>query len=789
MHMRKGVPLRKWIALSLLFVTTPCALLLGCADQSAETPQAIEQESQATPPLTIRQASKKIQTPPANHTAKLSYNRDIRPILSDKCFACHGPDAAARKADLRLDVTEDGDDYFGAYLAIEPGDPDVSELISRIHSKKRKFVMPPPDFGGVSLSPEEKALLRRWIQEGAHYEPHWAFVPPKAVAIPQVKNKTWPRNEIDHFILARLESEGIEPAPAAPLHTLLRRVSLDLTGLPADPKAIWRTKNADDPQVFYETYVDGLLASPRFGERMASIWLDAARYADTNGYLHDHLRTMWPWRDWVIRSYNNNQPYNLFLRDQIAGDLLPNPTADQLIATGFNRNHGITTEGGSIDEEFRVEYAADRTNTLGAAVLALTVECARCHDHKYDPISQEDYFSLFAYFNSLKNEDPAAGGRSKAHAPFFKDDTTGQQVMVMREADTPRPTFVLERGQYNAPIKDRPVSRRVPASLGQVPDDAPANRLGLAQWLIAADNPLTARVEVNRIWQMLFGTGLVKTSENFGLQGEWPSHLELLDYLATRFVQSGWDRKALIRLIVTSATYQQSSAIRPELAHTDPENRLLARMSRLRLPAEMIRDQALAASGLLVNKLGGPGVRPYQPAGLWREGGNEGSNTRVFRLGKGDALYRRSVYTFFKRTSPPPQMVLFDAADRNACSVRRSRTNTALQALLLMNDEQHIEAARAMATRALHHNPEDITAIHRMYRYALGRSPSERESKLLMDGLNYYRGEYAKDPDAAHALITVGQSPPPKDIAPDQLAAWTMIASTLLNLDETVTRP
>lgn len=756
-----------------LLCASAIAGLLGCGEQaSTQNDRDIRAVTNA----------------PAQASSKLSYNRDIRPILSDKCFACHGPDAGAREGELRLDVTNDGEGYFGAYLAIEPGDPKNSELIARIHHSKSKFVMPPPDFGGVTLSDEEKSLLRRWITEGAKYEKHWAFTSIQKPDVPEVKDLEWPNNPIDAFILHELEVRGLTPSPAAPLHTLLRRVSLDLTGLPPDASFI-EGLDLDDTDETYEAYVDALLDSSRFGERMASIWLDAARYADSNGYLHDHQRTMWPWRDWVINAYNNNLPYDQFIRDQIAGDLLPKPTPDQLIATGFNRNHAITTEGGSIDEEFRVEYAADRTNTLGAAVLSLTLECARCHDHKYDPISQEDYFSLFAYFNSLEGEDPAAAGRGRAHAPFIKDETTGQQVMVMREAAEPIPTYVLDRGAYNAPIKDRPVSRRVPMALGKVPDKAPANRLGLAQWMTADENPLVARVEVNRIWQTFFGTGLVKSSEDFGLQGEWPSHPVLLDYLAQRFIASGWDRKAMIRLIVTSETYRQSANARPELAEKDPENRLLARMSRLRLPAETIRDQALSASGLLVNKLGGPGVRPYQPAGLWSESSNGSSNTRVFRPGKGEELYRRSVYTFFKRTAPPPQMALFDAADRNACSVRRSSTNTALQALLLMNDTQHVEAARHLATRVLNSDESDNDRLAHLYRYTLARAPRPAEAQVLLNGLAHYRKVYAADQAGAQALIALGTSPAPESLAADELAAWTMIANTVLNLDETVTRP
>ena len=759
---------KSWPSAALLLCSTFVLFVTGCSEQQAEPA--------AAPIISV-----KTEQP-------LSYNRDIRPILSDKCFACHGPDAGSREADLRLDTPEDGDDYDGAYFAIEPGDPDASELITRIHSKKSKLVMPPPDFGGVTLTDGEKALLRKWIEQGAKYEKHWAFTPVQATSVPDVKDKGWARNPIDAFILYELEQNEINPAPTAPLHTLLRRVALDLTGLPPDPQFI-AGLDRDDPGKSYEAYVDELLASPRFGERMATIWLDAARYADTNGYLHDHRRTMWPWRDWVIKTYNANLPYDEFLRDQIAGDLLPNPTPDQIIATAFNRNHALTTEGGSIDEEFRVEYAADRTNTLGAAVLALTMECARCHDHKYDPISQEDYFSLFAYFESQEGEVYVGKGRGTAHAPFMKDEATGQQVMVMREPAKPIQTFVLDRGQYDAPIKDRPVSRRVPASLGTVPDNAPASRLGLAQWLTADDNPLVARVEVNRTWQMLFGTGLVKTSEDFGLQGDWPSHPELLDYLAKQFIDSGWDRKALIRSIVTSATYRQSSNDRPELAESDPENRLLARMSRLRLPAESIRDQALSASGLLVNQLGGGGVRPYQPKGLWSESSNGSSNTRVFRPGKGAELYRRSVYTFWKRTAPPPQMVLFDAADRNACVIRRGSTNTALQALLLMNDTQHLEAARALAARAWQIAKTNKERLTGLYRLVLGRAPQQTEADVLMKGLAHYRAVYASDAEAAAALLAAGESPLPDSIATDELAAWTMIASTVLNLDETVTRP
>lgn len=755
---------------SRLWVWACLCLAAGCANQAVQAEPAVH-------------AGK-----PSASDATLSYNRDIRPILSDKCFACHGPDSGAREADLRLDMPEDGSGFAGARSVIDPDDPDASELLRRVHASDADVVMPPPGFG-VPLVEEEKTLLRRWIVEGAPYEGHWAFLSVKPAPVPEVTRSDWPRNAIDRFILARLEAEGIAPSPEAPVTTLVRRVALDLTGLPPSPEAVARAEESVDPDATYEAYVEELLASPRFGERMATVWLDAARYADTNGYLHDNRRSMWPWRDWVIRAYNDNMPYDVFLRDQIAGDLLPDPTSDQRIATGFNRNHALTTESGALAEEYRVEYAADRTNTLGVAMLGVTLECARCHDHKYDPISQDDYFSLFAYFDSLEGENPVESGKKPAYPPVSPDEATGTEVMVMREAAKPRPTFVLDRGQYDAPLKDRPVSRRVPLALGPAPRDTRPDRLGLAEWLISPENPLTARVEVNRIWQTLFGAGLVKTSENFGLQGEWPSHPGLLDALARQFVESGWDRKALIRSIVTSATYRQSSHVRPELVEIDPNNRLLARMSRLRLPAEMIRDQALAAGGLLVQKLGGPGVQPYQPPGLWRDSSNQASNSRIFELGAGDDLYRRSVYTFWKRTVPPPQMALFDAPDRNACSVRRSRTNTPLQALLLMNDEQHLEAARAVAAQALEGSNDDTARLDAVYRRCLGRPATPQQAAILLDGLMNYRALYSDNAAAAEALLAAGKSPRPDTVEAAELAAWTMIANTVLNLDETVTRP
>ena len=558
------------------------------------------------------------------------YNRDVRPILSENCFECHGPDAAKRKADLRLDAGALGQ------AVVVPGQPEASELFQRITHADPEERMPPVD-SSRALTSSDIETLRAWISQGAKWESHWAFNPPRQPTTPPAKNSAWPRGAIDRFILAKLERAGLKPSPAADRETLLRRVAFDLTGLPPSPAEIDAFLADTSPRA-YEAVVDRLLASPRYGERMAIDWLDAARYADSHGYSLDRRRVMWPWRDWVIAAFNDNMPFHQFATEQLAGDLLPGATLAQKVATGFNRNHSIQSEGGVINEEYRVETVVDRVETTAAVFLGLTFGCARCHDHKYDPISQREFYEFYALFNNVPETAHVGNSDKQADKPFVKVpspaqrgqmdrqrseiaalekkpeaepqlkaarkalDALGQEVptaMVMGEKTPPRKTFVLNRGQYDQPGEVE-VRAGLPAALGQWPAGAPRNRLGLARWLVSAENPLTARVTVNRLWQMHFGTGIVKSSEDFGAQGEWPSHPALLDWLATEFVRGGWNRKAMHKLIVMSATYRQSSRVTPALLEADPANRLLARGARFRLPAEMIRDHALSAGGLLV---------------------------------------------------------------------------------------------------------------------------------------------------------------------------------------------
>ena len=1189
---------------------------------------------------------------PAGPVPSIDFNRDIRPILTDRCFTCHGPDSAAREktGGLRLDSFEAATATLPhAVTPIVPGDAAASEAIRRVKAADPDVRMPPPE-SHLTLSPAEITLLERWINEGAHYDTHWSFKPITSPPVPaeavdpngegEGEWGGWSRNEIDRFILARLDRAGLEPSPPASRETLIRRLSLDLTGLPPTPEEIDAFLDDRAPDA-YDRLVNRLLASPHYGERVATMWLDAARYADTLGFHHDNESSQWPWRDWVIESFNTNKPFDDFLTEQLAGDLLPNPTLDQRVATAFNRNHPMTDEGGAIDAEYLVEYAADRVATYSTAVLGLTTECARCHDHKYDPISQDDYYALFAFFNSVEERglfDRAQGDRDKAFAPFLPaptdtqqtqldelshiltaaqevaqspiegldeqlaqweadlnaragidwaraqvttfessgpselqlqpdgsvlatgpdpdtdvyeitlttdktdlnlirldaltdpslpmgraarashgnavlseieavatsatdmnqsrtlrfnhawtsheqqngdfgilraidnnpstgwapaghtqdggrvalfftdqpfgyeggttltirlrfesvytkhalgrvrldagqarddhatraalptvlrewftagpfesgnanaafdaysgpegvlrvrtedsfsgtkwqhapqvqdgevyvfngerratyfgrqivspvarnlpislgsddalkvwlngelllaentrrgpapdqntltlplragentfvckvvndggpagfyfradhpDDTPGPldpialvpqdqrepaealrmadhyrtsqspvykarieaiataeanlaakqaqvpNVMIMQELDQPRDTYVLNRGMYDLPLKDRPVTRRPPTVLGSLPENAPADRLGLAQWTTSPDNPLTARVAVNRFWHLIYGTGLVKTMGDFGTQGEWPSHPDLLDWLAADFIAHDWDVKRLVRQIVTSSTYRQSSRARPELNEIDPDNRLLARFPRSRLPAEHIRDQALYASGLLNDSIGGDSVKPYQPDGIWAERSMPVSNTRQFQRDSGDALYRRGMYTFWKRSAPPPQMATFDAPEREFCIVSRGVTNTPLQALVLLNDITYVEAARALAQRTIlesqaQQQSADLTdseatqwQIARMARRLTGRflTPSElHELTTLHDDL---LAGYAADPDAALDLLASGESPRDDSVPAPEHAALTLVASALLNLDETLTR-
>lgn len=1030
-------------------------------------------------------------TPSLRAADHVDFSRDVLPILTENCFLCHGPDAKTRKAKLRLDVKD------GALRTtdpvIVPGKSTESELIHRITSTDPEEQMPPPK-SSHKLSSQQVSLLKRWIDEGAKWGRHWAFEPVHRPNLPAVKNGPWVRNPIDRFVLSRIEAEGLSPAFEADKATLIRRLSLDLTGLPPTIAEV-DAFVADRSPTAYEALVDRLLASDQYGERMAMDWLDDARYADTNGFQNDFARTMWPWRDWVINAYNRNMPFDRFVTEQVAGDLLPGATLSQKIATGFNRNNRTVTEAGSIDEEWRIENAVDRVETTATVFLGLTMGCARCHDHKFDPVTQKEFYQFLAFFanvnekgvytetrgnvppivsvpsledeknlrrltaeiaaadKTVKDEESRLGDRQRqweqteqagalpaepadwnaraeldeclhftgphgtlrklvyrggvpkwVDAPSGKalqldgkenslaelehfegpdradhfscgawvfargngavvskmDDRAGYRgfdllvnngkvdvhlvdawpdnavkvttkepvptnvwthlfvtydgsgkasgvkvyingrpaeldvaadklrgtllssqplrlgrrstsiplngdiadfrlyrrtlsaeevrvladrpmlqsarlapasrsklqqemlarffrehlatefiaaqakaaklrreksaleqriptVMVMEDQAAPRETFVLKRGRYDMPDKNQKVSPGVPASLPALAANMPPNRLGLARWLVSPDNPLTSRVTVNRFWQHHFGNGLVKTAENFGRQSEAPSHPELLDWLSSELVRSGWDLKALHRLIVTSATYRQTSKAPADLVRRDPENRLLARGPRYRLPAELVRDNALAVSGLLVEKVGGPSIKPYQPAGLWEElAGGAGEGPYV--QDKGANLYRRSLYIYRKRTVPHPAMANFDAPSREICQVKRARTNTPLQALELLNDVTYVESARHLAELMLAEGgrtPEERITF--AFRRATARRPSERELKVILRGLERYRKAFTADPGSATQFIKNGESPVVSKVDPAELAAYMATADVILNLDETIT--
>ena len=707
----------------------------------------------------------------------LSYNRDIRPILSDKCFACHGPDRATREADLRLDMAESGDGYDGAHaFVIVPSDPGASDVIDRIYSEKRRLVMPPPEVKNP-LTDSEKALLERWIKQGAKYEPHWSFTPIEKPEPPQFADDDWSRNEIDLFVYAKLAEQGIEPAPEAERVVWLRRVTQDLTGLPPTIEAIDAFKADKSPDA-YEKVVNGLLGSVHYAERMANVWLDNARYADSNGFQFDNQRSMWPWRDWVIEAFAQNMPFDQFVTEQLAGDLIPDATEDQKIATGFNRNHPFTVEGGVIEEEYRVTYVNDRTTTAGTLFMGLTLECSRCHDHKYDPITIDEYYQLYAFFNT--SADGGVGKLNKPIAPAINRD--GGQVMVMQEK--PRETHVLLGGQFDQ--YGEKVQADTPSVLPAF-GDRPRNRLGLAQWLLADENPLMPRVTVNRIWQQCFGVGLVKTPDNVGLQAEMPSHPLLLDYLAADFRDNEWDLHHLIKTIVLSATYRQDATHRPELE--DPENRLLARGPSFRLPAEMIRDQALFASGLLMQEVGGPSVFPYQPDGIWEDLNASGRYREVYKQSTGKDLYRKSLYTYWRRAATHPAMTVFDAPSRDVCTVKRETTNTPLQALAMMHDTTYVEASRKLAELAVKSQPKDeAAAIQLMAKRVLSRELTNKEMGLLT-GLYRERADaYLADKAAAKRLLAVGESPADASLKPAKVAAMADVALAIFNLSEAITR-
>ena len=735
----------------------------------------------------------------------VSYNFQVRPILSDKCFTCHGPDANKRQAGLRLDIREEAykalQDNPRAH-AIVPGNPGLSELYLRVSSTDTAIRMPPPASNLPALTEAETEIIRKWIRQGAVYEKHWAFTPPSKFPLPEVKNKTWPRNEIDFFILRRMEDKGLSPNEEADKERLLKRWALDITGLPPTPGQTDSFLNDPSPDAA-EKMVDRLLGQPAYGERMAIPWMDIARYADSHGYQDDNYRSQWPWRDWVIHAFNNNLPYDQFVTWQLAGDLLPNATKEQLLATAFNRNHKITEEGGVIDEEYRVEYVVDRTNTLGRAFMGVTVECAKCHDHKYDPIRQKDFYQLTAFFNNIKEkglESTVGGPETYAKNPRMditkedlqgllsfinKQDTNALQVSIMKDLDTPRQAYILTRGNYDQHGQE--VSPGTPNSILPFPDAYPRNRLGLAQWLFNEKNPLTARVFVNRVWQEFFGRGIVKSAADFGMQGDLPTHPELLDWLAVDFREHGWDVKRLVKQLVLSATYRQSAAITTEKQKADPENIWLSRAPRLRMNAEEVRDMVLASSGLLNKKIGGPSVKPYQPAGLWEMATSGRGILASYKQDHGDALYRRGLYTFIKRTVPPPSMMIFDASNRDQCEVKRARTNTPLQALILLNDPTVLEATLVLADTMIKGggSPEDM--IRNSFRRIICRMPDQKEMAILLDYRKRQVGYFQSNAAAAQATIKAGEYKL-NNTAVIEIAAMMRVIQVIYNMDEAITK-
>jgi Protein of unknown function (DUF1553)/Protein of unknown function (DUF1549)/Planctomycete cytochrome C len=772
----------------------------------------------------------------AEGPAPVDFGSEVRPVLAKNCFPCHGPDDAHRKAALRLDRRDAAiAPRKRGGPAIVPGKPDESELIRRVVSDDDSEAMPPKRSGNPPLTPAQVAVLRRWIEQGAPYPEHWAFVKPRRSDLPGVKETSWPRRDLDRFILARLEKEGLRPAPPADRFALLRRVSLDLRGLPPTPAEVDAFARDDSPDA-YEKAVDRLLADPAYGERWARVWLDLARYADSAGYGSDPLRTIWRYRDWVIDAFNRDLPYDRFTVEQIAGDLLPDATPEQRMATAFHRNTMTNTEGGTTREEFRVAAVKDRVDTTFQVWMGLTVGCAKCHNHKFDPVSQIDYYRFYAFFNQSADNDrpdeapvmeaPTPEAREKARradarlAELRKKLTEPERLAVRAVRFTPIPvesldvlweigivaksrpaiptlpvmeelppqkrreTFLMVKGNYLSPAEK--VEAAVPAALPPLPEGVPANRLGVAKWLVSPDNPLTARVAVNRWWAQFFGTGLVETEEDFGTQGELPSNPELLDWLATEYVRLGWSTKALVREIVTSSAYRQSSRVTPELLAKDPKNRLISRGPRFRLEAEVVRDQALALSGLLSRKIHGPSVYPPQPPGLWQAAFN---GQRTWATSAGEDRHRRGLYTFWRRTIPYPSMATFDAPSREICTVRRIRTNTPLQAFVTLNDPVFVEAAQALARRIVKEGgstPKERAAF--ALRLCLCRPARAEQARQLVDLFTTEREHYRKDTGAARELATEPLGPLPEGMEADELAAWTVVANVLLNMDAVLTK-
>ncbi|HSI33260.1 MAG TPA: PSD1 and planctomycete cytochrome C domain-containing protein [Tepidisphaeraceae bacterium] len=806
--------------------------------------------------------------PPAK---PVSYTRDVRPILSENCFFCHGQDPNHRKAGLRLD-TQDGQ---RGKNGVVPGHPEKSDVVRRILTDDEDDQMPPAK-SNRHLTSEQREILKRWVAEGAKFEAHWAFVAPTRPVVPAMEGAI---NPIDNFILARLTERGLAMSPEAPKEALIRRVALDLTGLPPTPAEVEAFVKDQSPGA-YERMVDRLLASPHYGERMALPWLDAARYADSNGFQQDGDTYQWVWRDWLVKALNDNMPFDQFTIEQLAGDLLEKPTQAQMIATAFNRNHLLNGEGGAIPEEQRNVILFDRVDVTATNWLGLTVACAQCHDHKYDPITMRDYYSLMAGFNKVPESGTPGGSRNRIRvadptvevvsaedkaraaelekksealraklnkvqeewraktaaegtyadkeileltrqtspenrgrrekalrehfeakvAPKVAKDLLKEskdadkaindfkaenypRVMVMSDA-RPRDTFVLDRGNYLSPTKDK-VEFATPGFLPPMPKDWPRSRLGLAKWLVSPEQPLMARVIVNRMWQTIMGTGLVKTAEDFGVQGDVPVHQDLLDWLAVEFRESGWDVKRIYRLIVTSRTYRQSSKVTPALLAADPENKLYARATRYRHASMTLRDMAVATSGLLTDKVGGKPVYPYQPDGIWEALAITKERDFTYPQSTGPELYRRSLYTFWRRTVGPANM--FDASNRQACRVRASTTNTPLHALTTLNDVTWVEASRVLAAKVMGATGDDAR-LTEAFKRVLTRSPGEGEMATLRRMLAKQREHFATRGADATKLVSMGATPRDEKADVKEHAAWTAVCLALFNLDEALTR-
>lgn len=756
----------------------------------------------------------------------LSFNRDIRPILSEHCYRCHGPDAGARKAGLRLDRRDDAIARLkSGATAVVPGKPDESELVARIKSDDPNGRMP-PEGQGKALSQAQIDTLRRWVEEGATWEAHWALIPPRRPGVPDVQNTAWPRNPTDRYVLARLEARDIKPSPEADRTTLVRRLYLDLVGLPPSPDEVDAFLAKTAPGA-YEALVDRLLASPHYGERMASGWLDLVRFADTVGYHSDVDRSIALYRDYVINAFNEDLPFDRFTIEQLAGDLLPNATEWQRAASAYNMLGMTTEEGGAQPKEYIARHAADRVRNAGSVWMGATLACAECHDHKYDPYSTRDFYAFAAFFADLQQpgvgtpkptlEMPTPGQRAErarlkqeiaqleaaASSPsadkvFIKKglaaakSAEAQLEKTIRKtiiaiSGPPRVTRVLHRGDWMDESGDvvQPAVPHVFKPL-ECPSGKRPSRLELARWLVAPDHPQTARVVVNRLWKQLFGTGLADTLEDLGAQGEWPTNPELLDWLAVEFCEQGWSLKHILRLMVTSTAYRQSSRPREDLAAVDPGNRLYARQSSFRLDAEQIRDTALATSGLLVRTIGGESTRPYQPEGYWRF---LNFPLRTYVASTGPDQYRRGLYTHWQRTLLHPSLLAFDAPSREQCTARRPISNTPQAALALMNDPSFVEAARALAERTLREQGQrDRDRLDRIWRQVLLRTPTEAEQQLVAALLEKHQRAYAADRAAAAEVVGVGQMPADRSVNSAELAAWTSVARAILNLDEAITR-